>query len=312
MDTQNTTFRKSRHDVQVLALDAIDANYNSIMQKKKRVYKNSKKLKTLTILSTAVVFIIGIFSYIVYSQVMDSRENDRRANMSHDAAAQPGAQGTQDGGQEISQPEDPDTLPLAVESRPILPAILSLREKHGNEDIVGYIKIDGTDIDYVVMQSNDNEYYLDRNIQGQVTSAGSVFMDCANNPAELDRHTIIYAHNMRNGTMFHNLRFYQNKQFFDSNRYIHLTTLHDETIWEAFSFFTESTDSDYIQLSFPSDDSFLDLVTLLTEKSMHESDTELGADDLILTLSTFEGGADRDVRYVLNAKLIDRVGAEDF
>ena len=306
-------------EARALSLEAIDESFDKLRQKSGHVHKDGRKIKTLSILSTVVVFFIGVFSYIVYSHIMDLRENARIADLARDVAARPpavaqaGDDSARPASGQGSDPAEPDEemYPLNLEPRPIMPLILSLREEFGNDDIVGYISIEGTDIDYMVMQSNDNEYYLDRNVFGQETAAGSVFMDYATSAAVLGRNTILYAHNMRDGSMFHNLRFYQSKQFFDSNRYIRLTTLHDETIWEAFAFYATHIDFNYIQVYFPDDNNFLSLVDKMVERSIHETDVHIGADDLILTLSTCEGGADKDIRYVLNARLTGRVGAEE-
>ncbi len=82
-----------------------------------------------------------------------------------------------------------------------------------NQDIVGWVSINDTEIHYPVLQSSDNDYYLNRNYKGERTRAGSIFMDYRNHPEEA-KHTILYGHHMRDGTMFNELERFTDEAFF--------------------------------------------------------------------------------------------------
>ena len=316
-------------DGAVLDLAAIDASFESLRYEKLKRHilkRNKKRIKTISAISTVIVFLLGFFTFSIYRYISDLRDDARIADIARDriTASQSTAVGnipelgyleetaaaghieehSDDGG--VEEPEEP----VIAGPRAILSSIMDLREEFGTEDIVGYIRVDGTEIDYMVMQSDNNDYYLDRNVYGQITAAGSVFMDYRNNAGVLGRNTILYAHNMRSGTMFHNLRYYLDRQFFEENRYVYLTTLHDETVWEVVAFYITNIDFNYIQVDFSDDGSYLSLIDEMMGKSFHDSGIDVGKDDLVLTLSTCtesSGGS----RYVLHAKLIRSIGVEE-
>ena len=86
-----------------------------------------------------------------------------------------------------------------------------------NPEIVAWLTIDGTNIDYPVAQHSDNNYYLHHLFTGEWNSSGCLFMDCNNQTDISDRHTIIYGHHMDNGTMFQNLMGYKDQSFYDGH-----------------------------------------------------------------------------------------------
>lgn len=85
-----------------------------------------------------------------------------------------------------------------------------------NKDYRGWIDIDGTNIDYPVLQAKDNSYYLKKDINKNYLPSGSIFLDYRNNRFE-DSNTVIYGHYMRNNTMFGELKKFKDKKFFDKN-----------------------------------------------------------------------------------------------
>ena len=193
-------------------------------------------------------------------------------------------------------------LPAEPAGEMTAPAFISpfttARELTGNDDIVAYIHIEGTNISNVVLQGADNVFYLNRDVNMQPNVNGSLFLDFENSPDFSDRNSVIYGHNMRNGTMFHNLRYFMGSDFFDANRYIVIVTENEILTYEIFSAFSTRTDFEYIQVDFYDDEDYLQLVNELRRRSVHEKDIHVNADDRILILSTCTNTA-RDMRFVV-------------
>lgn len=82
-----------------------------------------------------------------------------------------------------------------------------------NKDIVAWIQIPGIGVDYPVVQGDDNEYYLHHTFEGKANIAGSIFLDYRNRPDFMGSKVILYGHHMKDGSMFSNLRKYQDDEF---------------------------------------------------------------------------------------------------
>ena len=204
---------------------------------------------------------------------------------------------------DLIETDKPDTVYEVVEERTINPFVAQLREQYGNDEIVGYLYIEGTDIRYPVTQYIDNVFYLYHDVHRQSDRAGWIFLDYANDITREEPNTIIYGHNMRQNIRFHGIRNFQNRGFFEAHRYITLHTVYEEQRWEIFSFYRTNIDFFYIQVEFESDEEFYALLSEMAARSMHESGVEVGPGDRVLTLSTCTNAA-RDERFVINARLI--------
>lgn len=122
--------------------------------------------------------------------------------------------------------------------KPVTERMLKVRElKKENTSIVGWIEIEGTRINYPVVQGEDNEYYLDHNYKGEKTANGSIFL---NKDCDLDvpcTNLLIYGHNMKNGEMFTDLIKYQNEDYYIKHPKIRFTTAEEDSEYEIFSVF---------------------------------------------------------------------------
>jgi len=197
----------------------------------------------------------------------------------------------------------PVPVPSPTPGPTIQPYISRIIEQHENEDIVGYLKIEGTSVDYYITQSNDNAFYLEHDIYKNKNKSGWVFMDYENDISRQDYNTILYGHNMKTDTMFHSIRYYRTYDYYDKHKYIIFNTLYNEQTWEVFSFYKTDTNFNYIQVFFPDKYHFYELAKVMKEKSMYNTGVEITANDRILTLSTCTNETD-DTRFVLHAKLI--------
>ena len=201
---------------------------------------------------------------------------------------------------EVFEQPQPDTTATVRYPRDCFATVLQ-----DNPDVVGRITIEGIDIAYLVTQTIDNDYYLTNGYDRQKSKSGAIFLDfrCDIDQEPLKGHYILYGHNMKNGTMFHNVKKYAEEEYFHNNRIIRFDTLYDDHEWEVFSAYVTSTEFYYIETSFDSDDEWLDFIKELQSKSLYQTDVALSADDTVLTLSTcsyeFDGA-----RFVVHARLV--------
>lgn len=174
-----------------------------------------------------------------------------------------------------------------------------------NKDTKGWIKVNGTNINYPFVQTNDNEYYLTHAFDKSYNKAGWVFVDYRNKLDGMDKNTILYAHGRLNKTMFGTLRnilkngWLNNKE----NYVVKISTKKENSLWQVFSVYKIPETSDYIQTDFTSNDEFKEFANMILKRSMHDFDTSVDSDDKILTLSTCY---DKQNRLVLHAKLIKK------
>src|SRR5699024_2803793 len=113
---------------------------------------------------------------------------------------------------------------LSKDMTEIRPEFESLHEI--NEDNVGLITINDTQIDYPVLQSDDKLKYLDTNYDNKLSRAGSIFLDYRNQVEDFDRNVIVYGHRMKDGSMFQHLSKFMDEEFFENHRTFQFDTLY--------------------------------------------------------------------------------------
>ena len=177
--------------------------------------------------------------------------------------------------------------------------------KKSNSDTVGYIKVNNTNIDYVVVQTKDNNYYLNHNFNKEKNRAGWIFLDYRNKLDSSDKNTIIYGHNMKDGSMFETLSNVLQKWWYeDSNNYIVTFTTEEKTfMYQVFSTYDIKNEDYYIKTKFNSDNDYEKFLKTIKSRSNHDYGIELTKDDTILTLSSCLGAGEK--RVVLHAKKVN-------
>ena len=177
--------------------------------------------------------------------------------------------------------------------------------KKKNSDTVGFIKVNGTNINYPVVQTTDNDFYLNHAFDKSKNSAGWVFADYRNNMMDFDKNTIIYAHGRLNNTMFGSLKNIVNSSWYDNkNNYIvKFSTPYENTLWQVFSVYTVPAESYYITTYFKTDDNYRTFLDTIIGRSKKNFNTSLDINDKILTLSTCKDVSGKE-RVVMHAKLI--------
>jgi sortase B len=174
-----------------------------------------------------------------------------------------------------------------------------------NGDIIAWVSVPGTDIDYPVVHGEDNEYYLSHNALKEESKSGAIFSDMQNTRGFTDPVTVLYGHRMKNGSMFASLHKFEDEAFFKQNNKIEIYTSVGQ--WEYEIFAAYKTDNANILYGRDFHDKevyqkYLDSIENIHDLSAHLSGTELTTDDHILTLSTCVEG-EEEQRYVVQAVL---------
>ena len=181
----------------------------------------------------------------------------------------------------------------------------TLKEK--NKDTKAYIKVNNTNIDYVVVQGKDNNYYLNHNFNKEYNIAGWVFLDYRNKLDGTDKNVIIYGHNTKDNSMFDTLKNVLTKEWQTNkdNLFITLVTEEKEYKYQVFSTYEVKPESYYITTKFKSENNYVYFLNKMIERSNYNYKVELDKDDKILTLSSCLG--EGQTRVVLHARLLNEV-----
>lgn len=173
--------------------------------------------------------------------------------------------------------------------------------KEVNEDIVGWLKISALDISYPVVQGEDNDYYLHRTFEGVENFAGCIFMNCDNAADFTDQNTIVYGHNMKDGSMFGKLRKFGEEEIFNKSKYFWMFTPDKIYQYRIFSAAIVNKTGLTYQVVFE-DDEFDKWINAAYSNSVVENkDVEFKRDDRVMTLSTCTGND--ATRFVVLGKL---------
>ena len=232
-----------------------------------------------------------------------------------------------------AKPDDP-TQPTKEEQlkelqKTMLENTLAMQQK--NKDTIGWIYIDGTTVNDVVVKVNyndDNKYYLRRNANGENDNDGCYYADwrCkTGNRNSISKNTVVYGHNLgrsanglipdyqnhANGPKFAQLLKYQDEEFAKTHPYIYYSTIEEDMVWQVFAVFYTDIKFDYIEPN-PADATFNSLLKKAQDLSFYNYDVEVSSNDKILTLSTctYRMADDtklhypNDYRYVVMAKLL--------
>ena len=212
----------------------------------------------------------GEDTYAGLEEYIDIPETDP-SETNHSEASDPDEEKPED----IAQEEDTTVWPIVD--------FEALREV--NPDIVAWIYLEDTKINYPVVQGNDNNYYLKHMFEGSWNSAGCIFLDSRNEGDFSDRHSIIYGHHMKNGTMFSDLDKYRTQEFYDTHPTILLLTPEQNYKIEVFAGYVASVDDDAWELGFTAA-GYEEWLAASKEKSCFSSSVEPCTTDRVVTLST--------------------------
>ncbi len=275
-------------------------DYDAKMQKEiKAVLKKREQRRKLIVILCGIIA-LGCFGYYgIYYYAADKTQSDYNdlADLKGSTTLSSGAPGTT-----IHYTEE-EEIELTV-----LEEYETLYNK--NKRLIGWLKIEGTNIDYPVLQTTDNVFYLDHNFDQEYDKNGSLFLDAACDVVHRNTNLIIYGHHMRSGKMFGNLNKYSSESYYKDHATIQFDTIYekgtyqvmyvfrsriyneDEIVFKYYQFFDAVSEKEF-------DSNMQEMAAL----SLYDTGVTASFGDELLTLSTCDN-SETDGRFVVVAKRI--------
>ena len=171
-----------------------------------------------------------------------------------------------------------------------------------NSEAIGWIEIPDTIISYPMVHSTDNRYYLSHTFRKESNKSGSIFLETSNSADFSDLHTIIYGHNMKNGSMFAGLKDYSSKSYLDAHPYIYIDLADGSHCYQIFSCHEASVSDNCYTIGYQSDDVYAAFLESMQAASLYDTGVEVGIEDYVVTLSTCTKNGTK--RFVVHARKI--------
>lgn len=268
----------------------------SVIMKKQKSKKTKKKgdlVLTLALAAAIIVFCFAAYNlYHIYTEY--KKGTDEYNHIEQMAVTERDPENTQEDQSGDDQPKPPIDVDFET-----LQGV--------NEDVVGWIYIEALDgISYPVVQGKDNETYLHTTYEKNYNFAGTIFIDYENSRDFTDCNTLVYGHNMKNGSMFGQLKkFTEDQATYDKSRYFWILTPEKNYRYEIIAAYTTGVNSDtYTLFKGPGEEFETYLKTIKGYSEITTDDTEeLTIKDKIVTLSTCTGN--EATRFVVQGKLVN-------
>lgn len=250
--------------------------------------KQKKQIDLITVIRAILLVVMLIALWALFKQLLEYKKgtdsyNALRTEMVQAVQEQPAQQEQESGLLEINFDE--------------------LQAK--NSDIVGWLAFDSVEISYPVLYSGDNSYYLRRLWDKSYNQAGSLFLE-GNNKSFEDLHTIVYGHNMKNGSMFAPLKKYLDQAFFQENGGW-FTLYTPEGIWryQIFSVYEVAADDELYTVGFAEGEQYSAFLAQLQQKRLYDTGVTVYSNDHVMTLSTCtDDGKNRIVAHARRAEQV--------
>lgn len=258
------------------------------MNKKKRLILN-------IILISALIVGLVIFARNQHQNYLGRLVYDEAKLIAEGELADGNAIGADDSASEEPAPKEPKKkawTPGPMPDDPYIEELLtidlaSLQEE--NEDVLGWIYIPDSKINYPLLQWTDNDFYLKHTWKQTKNFAGSIFMECENNPDFSDFNTIIYGHNMNNGDMFGGLKKYQGSKYLREHPSVYILNEYGVFRYDIFAVQKAGVESVVYRMQIDSDQKKQEVIRFAKDYSTIETEIYPTVDDKILTLSTCSG-----------------------
>ena len=174
--------------------------------------------------------------------------------------------------------------------------------KSQNPEMTAWIAFDTLDISYPVMHGEENTYYLTHTFSGKTNSSGSIFMEAGNSGDFTDFHTLLYGHNMKNGSMFGLLKKYSEEEFYQGNEFFTVYLEDRYYRYQIFSVHNVAVTDQVYTIGFAPNQEFEDFVERLNRQAWYDTGITAGVNDKVVTLSTCS--ASDEIRYVVHAVMV--------
>ena len=267
---------------------------NTQKQPEQKKKKKSDVLLTIALIAAIVVFCYAAFNlYHIYTEY--KKGTDEYNQIEEMAVTERDADSA-----EVAGPSAQIKPPIEVDFDKL---------KSVNEDVVGWIYVDALpDISYPIVKGKDNQTYLHQTYEKNYNFAGTIFVDYENSGDFSDCNTLVYGHNMKNGSMFGHLKkFREDDKLYKQDKYFWILTPERNYRYEIISAYTTGVNSDtYTLFKGPGEEFEKYLETIKGYSEIQTDDTDLTIKDRIVTLSTCTGN--ESTRFVVQGK---RVDAED-
>jgi len=280
----------------------------------RRNRRPSRKKRTRR--KTALAFYVLLSLFVIAGAVLIARLAGYRAARDEYAAYQM-IQAEAVASAETAEPEQAaaraetaaPALAAAPTARPFASARVASLQKE-NRDTVGWLDIPGTGIQYPIVQGADNEYYMTRTFQKKKNASGAIFVDCWNAPDFSDFNTVIYGHNMKDGSMFAGLREYRRQAFLDAHPYVEITLLNSKLRYRVFAAYTSQGEAgaDFRGQTCNTETQRAEFIRAARKRSAEvDSSQAVSRHDRLLTLVTCTGGT-YEWYWVVHAVLVEEEG----
>lgn len=267
--------------------------------------RQKKQGKRIEIIIIAVLFVAAICGFIYFLVDMWKRSHSEEVYESlRDTETETAAE-------VVWTPLGPDAETETEEPDIYCERIYDFEELHAqNEDIYAWITVPGTQIDYPVLQTETDNYYLNYNLDHTKGYPGCIYTNACNRKEFDDKNTVLYGHNMKNGTMFGSLHRFEDADFFEENDRIYIYTEDARLTYQIFASvkFTDVYIPAYYDVGTEEgSEAFLAAVTECADGTVSHlrREAEPRPEDTLITLSTCVNG-ERERRYIVVGKLIEK------
>ena len=261
--------------------------------------EQKKKKKSDVLLTIALIVAIAVFCYAAFNLYHIYTEYKKGTDEYNQIEEMAVTERDADSG-EVAGPNAQLKPPIEVDFDKL---------KSVNEDVVGWIYVDALpDISYPIVKGKDNQTYLHQTYEKNYNFAGTIFVDYENSGDFSDCNTLVYGHNMKNGSMFGHLKkFREDDKLYKQDKYFWILTPERNYRYEIITAYTTGVNSDtYTLFKGPGEEFEKYLETIKGYSEIQTDDTDLTIKDRIVTLSTCTGN--ESTRFVVQGK---RVDAED-
>lgn len=297
----NTVSSAPQQTAKKISLEDFDEDMQEqILYEMKRKERKRKLILTVC----AMVALISLAYFGVYEYM--SLRTDRDAQALADAIKE------DEGYLSTSKPGDDKYYASLIETENGQPVVLDKYEDlyNQNKSLIGWVKIADTVIDYPVMQTVNNEYYLDHNFHQEYDKNGSIFLDASCSVYPRSMNLIIYGHHMKSGKMFGSLQKYQNESYYKEHKYIEFDSIYEEGTYEVMFVFRDKVYSQedvnfkyYEFIDANSEEEFNSYMDEMAAISYYDTGVVAQYGDQLLTLSTCDYQQDNG-RFVVVARRV--------